>query len=381
MNGGVRKRYGSWYYYFDAGKIDGTRKKIERKAIGATTKAEAQAILRNAIREYENTGHVFKPSETTLHDYLKFWFEEYVMVNLKYNTQENYKNVINKHINPELGKYKVRSLTPERLQKWINDKHRAGFSRKSLTIFHSVLQNALKKAVYPYKMINENPMQYVSLPKKDGRKTTEADLKILPMSSIIAITRYLEPTNSFYIPFHIGLNTGMRVSEVCALTWDCVDLVNGIIKVEKIMVCVDKEWGFGTPKTASSYRNVNIGGTLIKILKEHKVRQKENKLKYGEFYTNNNFVCTKENGQNVTPASCKWSGQRLRERLGIDFNFHSLRHTHATLLLEKGAPIKDIQARLGHSRSAITLDTYSHLTDKMRNQTVDIFEQFMSEIK
>jgi len=71
----------------------------------------------------------------------------------------------------------------------------------------------------------------------------------------------------------------------------------------------------------------------------------------------------------------------IQEKLGIDFNFHSLRHTHATLLLEQGAPIKDIQARLGHSRSGITLDTYSHLTDKMKNQTVDIFEKLMNDMK
>lgn len=173
----------------------------------------------------------------------------------------------------------------------------------------------------------------------------------------------------------------MRVSEVCALTWDCIDLYEGTITVDKIMVNKEKEWVFGTPKTASSYRTIHIGATLVKILKEHKVRQKENRLKYREFYFVSDFVCTKENGEQVTPSSCKYSGQILRKKLGIDFNFHSLRHTHATLLLEQGAPIKDIQTRLGHSRSGITLDTYSHLTDKMKNQTVDIFERLMNEVK
>ncbi|MBK1025975.1 tyrosine-type recombinase/integrase, partial [Enterococcus faecium] len=55
-------------------------------------------------------------------------------------------------------------------------------------------------------------------------------------------------------------------------------------------------------------------------------------------------------------------------------NFHSLRHTHATLLLENGAKMKEISERLGHSRISITMDTYSHVTDKMRNETVDIME-------
>ena len=58
----------------------------------------------------------------------------------------------------------------------------------------------------------------------------------------------------------------------------------------------------------------------------------------------------------------------------IKFSMHSLRHTHATLLLENGANIKDIQQRLGHSKLATTMDTYSHVTDKMNNDTVNIFE-------
>ncbi|MGM7635672.1 tyrosine-type recombinase/integrase [Bacillus sp. Hm123] len=381
MRGGVRKRYGSWYYYFDLGLVDGKRKKIERKAVGATTKPEAERILRKAIAEYENTGSIFEASETTVHDYMKFWLEEYVMLNLKHNTQENYRGVIKNHINPVLGKFKLKSLKPDVLQKFFNDKKRDGLSRKTLTVFYTVLNTAIKQAVYPYKLINENPMQYVKLPKEERKKTTESDLKILPMANIKKIIEFLDESNTFYIPFHIGLHTGMRVSEVCGLTWDRVNLSAQTITVDRILVNKDKEWIFGTPKTASSYRTINIGGTLVNILEKHKNRQKTNRIKYGEHYILNDFVCTKESGENVTPASCKWSGRKIRKELNIDFNFHSLRHTHATMLLEQGAEIIDIQKRLGHSRSAITLDTYSHLTDKMRNKTVDIFENLMSDMK
>lgn len=59
---------------------------------------------------------------------------------------------------------------------------------------------------------------------------------------------------------------------------------------------------------------------------------------------------------------------------------HSLRHTHATLLLEKGANIKDIQRRLGHSKLSTTMDTYSHVTENMRNSTVSIFETISEKL-
>ncbi len=67
----------------------------------------------------------------------------------------------------------------------------------------------------------------------------------------------------------------------------------------------------------------------------------------------------------------------INYELGINFNFHSLRHTHATMLLEAGANIKDIQERLGHSKLATTMDTYSHVTNKMKKDTVNILENII----
>ena len=93
---------------------------------------------------------------------------------------------------------------------------------------------------------------------------------------------------------------------------------------------------------------------------------------YGKLYIDSNAVCTKEDGGLVTPSVVKWNTRRISNALSLSFNFHSLRHTHATLLLENGAKMKEISERLGHSRISITMDTYSHVTDKMRNQTVDI---------
>jgi len=138
---------------------------------------------------------------------------------------------------------------------------------------------------------------------------------------------------------------------------------------------------FGTPKTKSSYRTISIGDTLINILKSNIIRQKENKLKYGEFYTKNDFVCTQENGGLVSNDSLKYISRVVNNELGIKYNFHSLRHTHATILLEGGAVPKDIQERLGHSKIATTMDTYSHVTLKMKNDTVNILENIFATQK
>lgn len=150
------------------------------------------------------------------------------------------------------------------------------------------------------------------------------------------------------------------------------------MKVEKILIGKGKGvFEFGTPKTKSSRRIITIGSTLAAILKRQKTYQNENKLKYGQYYKKSDFVCTKENGENITTDTLKYLSRVVNYELGIDFNFHSLRHTHATMLLEAGANIKDIQKRLGHSRLATTMDTYSHVTEKMKLNTVDIFESLV----
>ena len=70
---------------------------------------------------------------------------------------------------------------------------------------------------------------------------------------------------------------------------------------------------------------------------KHKKQQLENRMKYGKLYIDSNAVCTKEDGELVTPSVVKWNTRRISNALSLSFNFHSLRHTHATLLLENGA--------------------------------------------
>ncbi|MCC0660367.1 site-specific integrase [Clostridioides sp. ZZV14-6044] len=373
MKGGVRKRSNKWYYYFDLGIVEGKRKKVER--VGGNTKKEAEKALREALNEYENSGIVFEESNISLSDYLDFWFKEYVLLNCKYNTQESYRINIEKHIKPKLGVYKVKSLTPAILQNFINKKYKEDYSQSTLQVFKAILHRSLKSAVYPYKHIRENPMQYVSIPKTKS-KTETKKVKTITLEEFNQ-TLNIFPQDSFQrIVLLIGFYTGMRRGEIIALTWDDIDLDNKTITVKHTLI--KKKNGMfelSQPKTESSCRTIFTGDTLVRALKEHKLYQKKMKLKYGEFYFDSDWVCTKENGQQVTIHTMDTIVRQIREALNNDFHFHCLRHTHATLLLENGANIKDIQNRLGHSQLSTTMDTYSHVTDKMKNETVDIFER------
>jgi integrase len=160
---------------------------------------------------------------------------------------------------------------------------------------------------------------------------------------------------------------------------------------------VKNRWCFGPPKSNASFRTVKIGQTLIDVLKKHKLRQKQEKLSCGEYYVRYktkhikddiydliqapdgdiDLVCTSEDGSWITPETFRYCSKTIQTQLNIKFEFHALRHTHATLLAESGVNPKNLQMRLGHEKIETTLQTYIHDTVAMADQTVDIFERIV----
>ncbi len=136
----------------------------------------------------------------------------------------------------------------------------------------------------------------------------------------------------------------------------------------------------GKPKTAAGYREIEIGEELVNILKHQRLLQSKNKLKYGKLYYDSNFVCTWENGKPVTPNQIKYYSDKAQRELGFPFNFHSLRHTHATMLLEAGAKPKEVHVRLGHSKISTTLDTYVHLSTDSKKETANLFDKVFKNL-
>jgi len=87
------------------------------------------------------------------------------------------------------------------------------------------------------------------------------------------------------------------------------------------------------------------------------------------------LVCVDENGQYTSTDSFKYCSRIIHREMQLAFDYHSLRHTHATMLIEAGAHVKNVQARLGHTNIQTTLQTYVHNTEKMGEQSVELFEQ------
>lgn len=418
MTGGTRKRGKTWSYYFDLGTINGKRQKKEKG--GFKTKKEAESALASAINEYNGTGKLIEPSGITVSDYLDQWYDLYCKPNLKYSTQVGYLRIIEGHLKPRFGQYRLKAVTPSILQEYANDLKFSGLAKNHIGSILSVFSVSLNYAVEPLHYIPSSPMQYVKCPKIEKKPRERIVLTLDDWNCII--NRFPAGTR-FHIPLMIGFYTGLRISEAFALTWDDVDFENRTLTVSKQVVkrnfgadvrkAVEKtgkkemrsSWYFTTPKTASSTRTVKFGDTLYQALKQEHTAQLKNELKYGEYYTVQvikkerdekgneiqrivpiqkcvksclprvHMVCVAENGEYTSTDSFKYCSRIIHKELLLAFDYHSLRHTHATILIESGADIKDVQIRLGHSNIETTLQTYVHDTEVMVSRSVDLFEQ------
>ncbi|WP_373471813.1 hypothetical protein [Carnobacterium alterfunditum] len=165
MKESVRKKGESWYYSFKGAKSKGKRTRYER--YGGKTKSTALDSLRKALNEFENAGTHIDFSDMSVQDYFNYWFDQYVMRNHKYNTQMNYRNIIDLHILPHIVIYKIKHVNPATIQKLIDAEFEKGIAKRTLEIVKTVLNGAFKKAVYPYKLIRESPVKYIEMPKYD----------------------------------------------------------------------------------------------------------------------------------------------------------------------------------------------------------------------
>jgi len=257
----VRKRGQKWQYQFEAAKVEGKRKQITKS--GFNTKKEALDAGVKALAEYNNSGLHFEPSEISMSDYLDYWLENYVELNLRTNTIAGYKGIVDNYLKPKLGIYKLKSLTPNILQNYINKIYVNGSSKSNLKKISSVLNLSLKYAVHPCKFIKENPMQYISMPKYE--KKNEEDIKTVTLKEFNTIIERFPETTDYYLPLMIGFHTGCRIGEVLAITWDDIDFKSKTISINKALIFNDKnkQWYFGPTKTFTSNRTIKIGNTLI----------------------------------------------------------------------------------------------------------------------
>lgn len=368
---GTRKRGDKWQYYFEGAPVNGKRKQIVKSGFPSQKKAYAAGI--EAMLEYENGGSSIDPKNISVNDYFDEWIRLYVDVNLKTSTKRCYVNLINKQIRPRIGKYKLNSITPAIVQGILNEQFKEGKSASYINLTRVVLRAAFEYAVQPMMYMKTNPVIHVKTPK-GSQKPRQREIVSKEILDKL-LTRF--KGTGFYLPIMIAYHSGLRIGEVYGLTWENINFDTNTIHVRKQLKQYKNEFYFSDLKNTSSERDVMVTKKLMTALKEeYEIQQLERELLGKNYQDTWNLVNAKRGGGFYSPNSFSYASRVIKKELNIhNFDFHSLRHTHATMLIEAGADIKDVSLRLGHANIETTLQIYTHRTDKMSLKTVDIFER------
>jgi len=355
--------------------ISGKRRQITRRA---DTKKEALAKIDEAFKKLQkqDNGEVSADlTEITVKDLFARWFELTMKRKIKETTFKEYTNAVNYRIVPVLGDYQVKKLNTLLLQKFINDLTDEGLSPRYIEYLNTILYGALD-AARKWKIIQTNPLIDVDKPRP--RRVEQKTWSVKEMHIFLDVTKLTNPR--LYALIHTALFTGCRRGEILSLTWDDLDIENQYLNVDKSLIYNKDGYKFSTTKSQSSNRVIKIGDSAINVLKGWKAQQNKMKMALRNSYEDLNLIFATQTGKPIYPRSLTTEFNKAIKIANVPkIRFHDTRHTHATICLEAGMTLKEVQERLGHSSIKTTGDVYAHVTESMKEKSVDLLEKFISK--
>ena len=373
------KEYTFWEARVTVGRDPGTGKQIRRSFSGKTQKEVREKMQSVAVAV--NDGDYFEPSKMTVGQWLDTWAAEYLN-SVKPRTVESYKANIKQHIKPAVGALRLSELTAVDVQRLYNNltnkRTNKPLSAKSKKNVHGTLHKALEKAV-SLGYIRHNPADKPDLPK-----VQKAEIKPLADDEMISFLDVVKGCE-YEAVYVTTLFSGMREGEVLGLTWDCIDFKGGTITIKQQLQKVRATGGeyILAPTKNGKTRIIAPANYVMQILTNQRKTQYEQRLKAGPAWSNPlNLVFTNAFGRNPCAQTVYLHFKKLAAAAGVPAaRFHDLRHSYAVAALRSGDDIKTVQENLGHHTAAFTLDTYAHVTEKMRQESAHRMDSFIEGIQ
>lgn len=352
----IRKRKdGRWEGRY-RNKIDCSGKTKYKSVYGKTYKEVKEKLalaLANSNKDSNNQDN----SYISFSKVLEIWVENN-KVRQKAATINRYKNLIDTHIIPELGNYDVKDITASVVNSFLARKLKSGridgnggLSNSYVKSIMLIIKSALKFAS------DEGMCAPLKSPIFKPNIETR-DLCILNYDEQKILENYLlKNTNETTVGVLLSLHTGLRIGEVCALTWNDIDLNNRIIHVRHTISRIREsniesknqtKLILDSPKTKTSKRDIPLSTFLFDVLQTVKRMAKSV------------FVVSNKPSF-VSPRTYEYRYHKILKNCNVSaINFHALRHTFATRCIESGVDVKSLSEILGHSNVSITLNTYVH---------------------
>ena len=360
--------------YYDVilelGKDPCTGKRIRRSfKSDSPDKEEAEAMLVKRWEEYRE-GKLLTPSNITVGRYLDEYLEFCEINDYSAATIRDYKNVIETYLKPQFGKIKLQKLEKVMIQQvygqWRKKSNASDKPLKATTIQHinRVFKAALNEAI-ERQYIQHNPTHKIKIPKDSSTNK----LDVYTVDEIRELQRAVKGTD-MELPVALLFDCVMRRGELLGLRFSdinfdksTVTIRNSLVESEDSKVPVLKDC-----KTDDSYREIMVTEHTMKLLKKQRATYKQNKLRQGKAFVDDDFVVCQENGKPFLPKSFTRKWTRTLEMHGLrHIKLHGTRHSAVSLLLSEGLPLHMVQQRAGHKDPKITLSVYSHVARDKQN--------------
>ncbi|OIM20339.1 site-specific integrase [Oenococcus oeni] len=285
------------------------------------------------------------------------------------------------HVYPDFKGMHLDELTPIKAQKFVNQlaSKLVGYT-DSLDIVNQIYKKAVQ-----YGYVKDNPFANVDKPrakKAPSRDTVKFyDVEQLKQFLNSAYQLYSKDHYNRYVFFRLLAFTGMRKGEALALNWNDVGLANKTLSISKTVVTVASgEVISNEPKTKASNRVMTLDNDTVSALAEWKLRQHELYERLGYKTSPCNFVFNSSVNSFISLGKPRqWCRAIAKETDLPPIIIHGFRHTYATLAVQSGMDIKQLQYQLGHNDVHTTLQIYAEVTNKQKTETASIFANFVNE--
>lgn len=286
---------------------------------------------------------------------------------VKQSTYSNYKTLYNCYICDKLGSKRICDLNAFIINRFtdsllnIGGKNGQGLSAITVQSVMIILRSVFELGELEYGL--PNPAKNIAMPK-----TESAEILLFNSCEMSRIRTVAINGSSFELGILLSLYTGLRIGELCALTWEDIDLVNQVIKVDKTLYRIKNPDTtipktivvIDTPKSKKSVRYVPIPTFMLPAIARKKCGQK-----------NNNYFLTCS-PQHTEPRAYTSRYKTFLHNLNISYRkFHSLRHTFATECIKSGVDVKTLSELLGHSSVKITLEKYVHSDMELKKRELE----------
>ena len=300
---------------------------------------------------------------------------------LRPSTWAGYARNTRLHVVPRIGRVPLRHLRPDHIERMyaelsVDENHSrdGGLDEKTIIEVHQMLRRSLDDAVRRGLLV-ANPAAVALAP----RRRPIGSSSVAKAWNAYQLRAFLDHTvgHRMHATLWTAANTGMRRSELAALHWGDIDLDDRCLSVNRSLVSVGYELHESRGKTRTSRRCIDLDSTTVQVLRDWWSRRATEDPGFDP-EDPDAYVFAQPDGRRVHPQLISDAFKRKVRTSGLPrVRLHDLRHTHATLLLKAGVPIKVVSERLGHSSPAFTMATYQHVLPGMQREAAETFASLL----